>query len=307
MIWVTRCSRAQRRERIAALLGVPTTADRHWLARCTVAAVTGELHGATGWETPKFLTGRTAIVTGAAQGLGRGIALALGAAGADVTLFDRDDEGMREVVALLDERGARSLVVTGDVRELADLERGVDSTLAHFGGLGIVVNNAQMFALGNLLDVEEQAAEDSWRSGPLATWRLMRLAHPHLVGGNLPGGGVIVNISSGATLMHDSVYVGMYAAAKAAIVALTRAAAVEWGGDGIRALVVIPAARTTSLDEFERTRHARYEEMLTKIPLGRYGDPEVDIGRAVAWACGPDAGYLTGSTLMLDGGQMHLR
>jgi meso-butanediol dehydrogenase / (S,S)-butanediol dehydrogenase / diacetyl reductase len=238
------------------------------------------------------LQGKAALVTGAARGIGHGIALALAAAGAAVALVDYDKEKLDEAFASFAARGYQGVPVVCDIRDLDQLRAAVATTVQRLGSLDILVNNAQMFAFGNLLDIEEQAADDAWRSGPLAAWRLMRLAHPHL-----RPGGVVINISS----------VGMYAATKAAIASLTRAAAVEWGPDGIRAIVVIPASNSPALEDFKATRTQRYDEMLSKIPLGRFGDPETDIGRAVAWACGPDAGYITGSTLMLDGGQMLLR
>jgi NAD(P)-dependent dehydrogenase (short-subunit alcohol dehydrogenase family) len=107
--------------------------------------------------------------------------------------------------------------------------------------------------------------------------------------------------------MHDGRLYAVYAAAKSAIESLTRYAAVEWGGDGIRAVLVMPAAETDGTAAFRARDPERYAEMVGRVPVGRFGDPERDIGRAVAWLVGDDAGYITGSTIMLDGGQMFVR
>jgi meso-butanediol dehydrogenase / (S,S)-butanediol dehydrogenase / diacetyl reductase len=248
------------------------------------------------------LEGKAAIVTGAGQGIGQGIALALAAAGASVAVVGRTGSKLGATCKLVDERGGVAIPITCDVTSIEQVTSCIEQTAAQLGGVNILVNNAQSYPYGNLLDVTEEAADEAWRSGPLATWRFMRLAHPYL-----RGDGVIVNMSSSTTIMHDGGFYGMYSAVKSAIAALTRAAAVEWGPDAIRALVVMPASESPALENFERERPERYAEMLSRIPLRRFGHPELDIGRAVAWACGPDARYITGSTLMLDGGQMLLR
>ena len=107
--------------------------------------------------------------------------------------------------------------------------------------------------------------------------------------------------------MHDGRMYAVDAAAKSAIESLTRYAAVEWGGDGIRALLVMPAAESDGVRAFRERDPERYAEMVSRVPLGRFGDPEADIGVPIAWLASDDARYLTGSTIMLDGGQMFTR
>src|SRR5262249_49685965 len=160
-------------------------------------------------------------------------------------------------------------------------------------------------ALGRLLEVSDELADAGWRSGPLATLRFMRLAYPHLK----VRGGVIINVGSGAQLLSGSDFAsfGVYAATKDAIMALTRAAAVEWGPEGIRAVLIMPSAWSPGLESFKQSSPERYAEAVKRKPLGRYGDPEVDIGRPVAWLCSEEAGYVTGMTMMLDGGAGYLR
>jgi NAD(P)-dependent dehydrogenase (short-subunit alcohol dehydrogenase family) len=249
------------------------------------------------------LNGRVAIVTGAGQGIGRGVALALATAGATVVAAGRTAATLQDTCSEIRARGSAALPVVCDVRELLDIERCVGRAVGEFGRLDVLVNNAQTYRHALLLDATEEDMETTWRSGPLAVFRSMRAAYPHLKDRR----GVIVNFGSGAQLMHDGRLYSVYAAAKSAIESLTRYAAVEWGGDGIRVVLVMPAARSAGVEAFERRDPARYQEMLGRIPAGRFGDAELDIGRAVTWLVSDEASYITGSTIMLDGGQMFVR
>jgi NAD(P)-dependent dehydrogenase (short-subunit alcohol dehydrogenase family) len=249
------------------------------------------------------LDGRVAIVTGAGQGVGRGIALALASAGAHLAAAGRTETTLRDVCGEAEKRGVRALPVVCDVREPGDVENCVTRCIAEFGRLDVLVNNAQTYRNALLLDASDEDMDLTWRSGPLASFRFMRLAHPHLARQR----GVIVNLGSGAQLMHDGVTYGTYTAAKGAIEALTRTAAVEWGKDGIRALLIMPAAESDGVAAWRRADPAGYAEMVSRVPLGRFGDAERDIGRAVAWLVSDEAAYITGTTIMLDGGQMYLR
>jgi NAD(P)-dependent dehydrogenase (short-subunit alcohol dehydrogenase family) len=249
------------------------------------------------------LDGRVAIVTGAGQGIGRGIALARASAGAPRGAAGRTESTLRDMCAEAEKRGVRALPVVCDVRELADVERCISRCIAGFGRLDILVNNAQTYRNALLLDSTDEDMELTWRSGPLASFRFMRLAHPHLARQR----GVIVNLGSGAQLMHDGMSYGTYTAAKGAIEALTRTAAVEWGKDGIRSLLIMPAAETGGVAAWRDADPEGYAQMLARVPLGRFGDSELDIGRAVAWLVSDEAGFITGTTIMLDGGQMYLR
>ncbi len=244
-----------------------------------------------------MLAGRVAIVTGAGQGVGRGIALALASAGAQVTLMGRTVSKLESVAAEIHGRGGVSLVVAGDVKRLDDIERCIDATVGAFGALHILVNNAQEVPLGALLEVEDAAVSAAWESGPLATLRFMRLCHPHL-----KGGGAIVNLGSRAGVRPDPLNRGAYAAVKEAIRALTRAAAMEWGPDGIRVNAILPYATSPALERLAIEHPDDYERTRRTVPLGRIGDAEIDVGRAVVFLVGPDSGYITGATIPLDGG-----
>jgi len=248
------------------------------------------------------LGGKVALVTGAGQGVGRGIALALAAEGCSVALAGRTEGKLRAVRAEAEARGARALAIGCDVGVADQIDACVARVAEEFGRLDVLVNNAQVVPFGTLLEVREEDLDAGWRTGPLATLRFMRRCHPYL-----KGGGSIVNLGTGAALRPDPVGYGAYAAVKEAIRALTRAAAVEWGADGIRVNAIIPLALSPGMEGWIRERPGEAAAFLATIPLGRVGDVERDIGRAVVMLTGPDAAYVTGTTLMLDGGQAYLR
>ena len=248
------------------------------------------------------LDGRPAIVTGGGQGVGRGIALALAAEAAPVAVLGRTESKLIDACQEIADRGGKALPVVCDIRDDEQLRHAVDTVVEQLGGVRILVNNALMIPHGTLLDIDEQTIDDGWRSGPLAALRLMRLCHPHL-----SDGGSVVNITSGAGYIAGPPGLGMYATVKAALNSVTRAAAVEWAPDGIRVNAVSPMVMTPAFDEWEKRDPEGFSQVLVNVPLKRLGDAEDDIGRAVVWLCGPDASYMTGATLPLDGGALYLR
>ena len=246
------------------------------------------------------LAGKVAVVTGAGQGVGQGIALALGAAGAAVVIAGRTLEKVAITAALIESRGGQALAVACNVKETADLDRVIETALSRFGGLDVLVNNAQEVPLGKLADVTDEAFMAGFESGPLASFRLMKLARPHMVA---RGGGTIFNLASSAGIRWDMSGYGAYGAVKQAVRALTRAAAAEWGGDNIRVLTIAPHAESPGLKWWVENNPDEAQAFFRTIPLGRIGRLEEDIGRAVVALCGPEMGYLTGATIPLDGGQ----
>ncbi|MFC9502131.1 SDR family NAD(P)-dependent oxidoreductase [Streptomyces sp. NPDC057002] len=244
------------------------------------------------------LSGRTALVTGGGQGVGRGIALALAADGAAVVITGRTESRLKDAVAEIVERGGRAHAVVGDVGERADVDRMVSETVREFGGLDVLVNNAQTSVQRRLEETSHEDVELAYRSGPLATFQAMRAALPHLKATR----GSVVNLGSSAAVQGE-VNFAAYAMAKEAIRGLTRVAAREWGPYGIRVNVVCPAALSPAAEAYFKAHPEKAERVLAGIPLGRMGDPETDIGRAVAALVSDDMAYLTGATLMLEGGR----
>lgn len=246
------------------------------------------------------LSGKVAIVTGAGQGVGQGIALALSAAGAAVVVAGRTLEKVVSTASKIESRGGQALAVACNVKDSADLQRVVEATVSRFGGLDVLVNNAQEVPLGMLADVTDEAFVAGFESGPLASFRLMKLARPHMVA---RGGGTIFNLASSAGIRWDMSGYGAYGAVKQAVRALTRAAAAEWGGENIRVLTIAPHAESPGLKWWVENNPDEAAAFFRTIPLGRIGRLEEDIGRAVVALCGPEMGYLTGATIPLDGGQ----
>ncbi|WP_433632595.1 SDR family NAD(P)-dependent oxidoreductase [Nocardia sp. CA-120079] len=175
----------------------------------------------------------------------------------------------------------------------------VEREVHRYGGLDGLVNNAQSSTQGPLADVTPDDVDMCLRSGPLATLWAMQAALPWL---RERGGGSIVNFGS-STAINGAPLFGAYAMAKEGIRGLSRVAAREWGRYGIRVNVVVPTALSPAAEEFAQQQPERFRQHVRKLPLGRMGDPESDIGRAVVALMSEDLAYLTGDTLMLTGGE----
>ena len=251
--------------------------------------------------TERYLEGKTALVSGAGQGVGQGIALALAERGAAVALLGRSLDKLETTRDLIQAAGGKALAVAANVKSADELAAAVEARVSHFGGLNILVNNAQEVPLGNLLDLKEDAIEAGWQSGPVATFRLMRLCYPHL-----KGDGVIVNLASSAAMRWDMSGYGAYAAVKEAIRSLSRAAACEWAPEGIRTNVILPHAMSPSLKWWTETRPDEAAEFVASIPMRRIGECKEDIGEFVATLCSESCRYVNGQSIALDGGQASL-
>lgn len=246
----------------------------------------------------KFLDGKVALITGGGQGVGFGIAQSLAAAGARVVMTGRRASLLSEACAAIESENGRAHGIVADVCDAEALGKSVDETLEVFGGLNILINNAQIVPLGPILKIDENTLQDGWTSGPMASFRLMRLCYPHL-----KGDGVIINVISSVIKRWDMANYGGYAAVKAATQQLTRAAACEWGADGIRVNAIMPHAKSPALAGWVEKFPKEAAAFEKSIPLGRIGACREDIGDFVAHICGPDASYLSGQTIGLDGGQ----
>lgn len=246
------------------------------------------------------LSGKIALITGSGQGVGQGIALAMASAGATVLVTGRTLEKLEKTAAMIAERGGVAHPMTCNVKSADDLARVVAEAEARFGGIDILVNNAQEVPNGPLLDVTDEAFLAGFESGPLASFRLMKLVQPMM---KARGGGTIFNLASSAGIRWDMSGYGAYGAVKQATRVLTRAGAAEWGRDNIRVLTIAPHAESPGLKWWVANNPEEAQAFFKTIPLGRIGRLEEDIGQAVVALCAPEMGYLTGTTIPLDGGQ----
>jgi len=210
------------------------------------------------------LSGKTTLITGAGQGVGFGIAVALSAAGANVVLAGRTLAKVEEAAKEIEARGGNAIAVHCDVKDAASMQAALDATIKQFSGLDILVNNAQEVPLGTLDDVTDEAFTAGFESGPLATFRFMKLARPHLAA---RGGGTIINMCSSAGIRWYMAGYGPYGAVKQAIRVLTRAAASEWGGENIRVLTIAPHAESPGLKWWIETNPDEAAAFFKTIPL----------------------------------------
>jgi NAD(P)-dependent dehydrogenase (short-subunit alcohol dehydrogenase family) len=246
-----------------------------------------------------ILEGKVAMVTGAGQGVGKGIALALAGEGCDVAVLGRTLSKVEATAELLRARGVKAEAVECDVTDLGAIPAVVDDVVSAFGGQALQVNNAYVGAYGPLLSMRDRKFQRGFVSGPFATFAFMKAAHPHLKERR----GNVVNLVSSSTVRWDLSTYGAYASAKWAIRSLTRAAADEWGPDGIRVNAIAPHALSPGLAGWVEANPEEAEAFAKTIPLGYIGDCEQDIGRAVVAIVSPALRYLTGATVPLDGGQ----
>jgi NAD(P)-dependent dehydrogenase (short-subunit alcohol dehydrogenase family) len=242
--------------------------------------------------------GRTIIVTGAGQGIGRGIAHHLAKAGAAVVVAEwKEHRAIRtaqEITAL----GAEALAVVCDISRHEQIAGMVAQTVERFGRVDGLVNNAHTFtAKVPLAQARAEDLETNLGTVRGTLWA-MQAVHPHMAAA---GWGRIVNLASAAGITGMAGY-GPYNAAKEAIRALTRTAAREWGRDGIVVNAIAPGAASRRGQEAAQRNEEEHRAFLRDHPIGRQGDPEDDIGPVTAFLCSDACRFLTGHTLNVDGG-----
>ena len=247
------------------------------------------------------LQGRTALVTGAGGGVGRGIALALAAEGANVVIVARRKSTGDETAGLITREQGTALVIECDVSVRAEIDAAVSLAVATFGGLDIAVNNAvnreaaYPLALEDVTDVKwHTQASVSWD----AAYFLAQAALPHLKS-SVRGCFVVLASNLG---MHGGAHNPIYSALKGGVRGFVKALAREWGPYQITVNAIGPVAATEPTEMFLNEHPEALEQLMRAFPLGRIGNPRDDIGRAVVAICSDDFGFVTAQNIQVDGG-----
>lgn len=259
-----------------------------------------------------FLTGKTAIITGAGYAvlsdgrcgsIGYGIATAYAKEGANLVITGRNVKKLEDAKNALEKAyGIKVLIMQGDVHAGADNETLVngiiEKTIETFGRIDVLINNAQASASGvTLAEHTTEQFDLAMYSGLYAAFYYMKACYPYLKETK----GSVINFASGAGLFGNFGQCS-YAAAKEGIRGLTRVAATEWAKDGINVNVICPLAWTAQLEQFQTAYPDAFEKNVHIPPAGHFADPELEIGRACVQLVSPDFKFMTGETLTLEGG-----
>ncbi len=259
-----------------------------------------------------FLTGKTAIITGAGRAvlsdgrcgsIGYGIATAYAKEGANLVITGRNVQKLEDAKEELERLyGIKVLTVQADVNDGADNEAVVNGVIKAaidtFGRIDVLINNAQASASG--VKLEDHTTEQfnlAMFSGLYATFYYMKACYPYLKETQ----GSVINFASGAGLFGNYGQCS-YAAAKEGIRGLSRVAATEWAADGINVNVICPLAWTAQLENFQKAYPDAFKANVKMPPAGHFGDSELEIGRVCVQLANPDFKYLNGETLTLEGG-----
>ncbi len=264
------------------------------------------------------LEGKVAIVTGAGRGIGRGIATALGEAGASVVAVARTEGQIGELCSQFERGKCPCLPVAADVTSAEQVEALVSQTLAEFGRIDILVNNAGTFLMKTFVPIPDLKArlaevlsdfntvtnEEEWHhqmdTNATSAFLTCRAVGPHMI---QQGSGKIINVTTIDVFRANRYHIA-YAASKAALASLTKQLAVEWARHNINVNSIAPGFYRTTLTEFSYRDEQTKDAMLRSVPLRRFGQPR-DIGLVAVFLASKASDYITGCIIPVDGG-LHL-
>ena len=253
----------------------------------------------TGASGGRVLEGQVAVVTGAGQGVGAGIATALAAAGASVVIATRRAANGEPAAESIRAAGHEAVFVRCDVTEAADVESTVAEAVERFGGLDIMVHNAVANAgrPGGVHLTRSDLIRPQIATSTAAAFHCARASLPHLR--QRPGTLILLASPAG---VEGSANLPVYATVKAAMRGMVKSLAREWGPDGVRVNAIAPVARTPAMDAAVAANPSLEARLVARTPLGRLGDATTDIGPVAVFLASGQARYITGQTIVADGG-----
>ena len=251
------------------------------------------------------LTGKAAIITGATSGIGKATALLFAEEGADLVITGRRVELGRRLERAINEAGGHCLFVEANHAQAGDCSRVAERTLAEFGRIDILFNNAGIVTSGTAETTTEETWNETFAINVTAVWQMSKLVLPHM---RRQGGGVIVNNGSDWSVVAGT-DAFPYITSKGAVAMMTKSMALDYARANIRVNAVCPGDtlvdRWLESGYFERSNPVTIEEAMKEssayIPMGRFGKPE-EIARAVLFLASDDSSFITGHLLLVDGG-----
>ena len=249
------------------------------------------------FQNPKFLAGRTAVVTGASRGIGRAVALALSGAGARVALVGRNQDKLAETLSLVQQAGGDAAAFTCDVREEAAVRALAAQLHEKYGALNILVNNAGTAIRRDVIDFSMEEWRTLIDTNITGVFLMCKYIVPHMKG---HGYGRIINLTS--IMAHvSSPGRGVYSATKHAVAGLTKALAVELVADKITCLAISPGFIATDLTAPLRADAQKNAALMAQTPMGRWGEAD-EIASLALYMCSDRAAFMTGNDVVMDGG-----
>jgi NAD(P)-dependent dehydrogenase (short-subunit alcohol dehydrogenase family) len=243
----------------------------------------------------RFSSEKVALIVGASAGIGRQTALAFAQSGARVMLAGRREQELKQLASQIAAQGGEAAYQSTDVTRATDVEQLVNETITRFGRLDYAFNNAGILRSGPFTSLSERDWEDVIAVNLKGVWLSMKYEIPAMLATE---GGAIVNMASVGGLVGTAGN-SIYAASKGGVIAMSRAAAMEFVSQNIRINIICPGVVATEL--FMTLPEERQQQLLARHPIGRAGTPE-EIASAVVWLCSDEASFIVGHTMILDGG-----